>query len=71
MKFTLTALMLSALRFLEYVVDYILLTLPGTQVMHKSNSPNRVKLLEKEGMSVENQFFVTKYINIELYKEAI
>ena len=70
MKTTLTTLLLSALLLLGYVDDSVLLTLPGTQVMHKSNLPNRVKLNEKEGKTVENQFSVTKNINIELCKEA-
>ena len=71
MKTTLTTLLHSALLLMGYVDDSVLLTLPGTQVMHKSNSPKRVKLHEKEGMSIENQFSVTKYINIKLCKEAI
>jgi hypothetical protein len=71
MKTTLTTLLLSALLLVEYVDDSVLLTLPETQITHQSNSPNRVKLPKKEGMSVENQFSVTKNIDIELCKEAI
>ena len=71
MKTTLTTLLHSALLLLGYVDDSVLLTLPETQITHQSNSQNRVKLTEKEGMSVENQFSGTKYINIKLCKEAI
>ena len=71
MKTTLTTLLLSALLLVENVDDSVRLILPETQITHQSNSPNRVKLLEKEGMSVENQFSVTKNIDIELCKEAI
>ncbi len=71
MKTTLTTLLLSALLLVGYVVDSALLILPGTQFTHQSNLPTRVKLPEQEGMSVENQFSVTKNIDIELCKEAI
>lgn len=71
MKTTLTILLLSAPFLVGYVDDSVILTLPETQITHQSNSPNRVKLTEKEGMSVENQFSITKNIDIELYKEAI
>ncbi len=71
MKTTLTTLLPSALLLVGYVDDSALLILPGTQFAHQSNLPNRVKLPEKESMSVENQFSVTKNIDIELCKEAI
>ena len=47
------------------------LTSSDTQISEQSNSPNWVKLNEKEGMSVEHQFSITKNIDIELCKEAI
>jgi hypothetical protein len=71
MKTTLTTLLLSALLLVRYVDDSVLLTLAETQFTHQSNLPNRVKLPEKEGMYAENQFSVTKNINIELCKEVI
>ena len=71
MKTTLTTLLLSALLLAGYVDDSVLLTLAETQFTHQSNLPNRIKLPGKEGMSVENQFSVTKNIDIELCKEAI
>jgi len=71
MKITLTTLLLSALPLVGYVDDCVLLTLHETQITHQSNSPNWVKLTEKEGMSVENQFSIMKNIDIELCKEAI
>ena len=71
MKITLTTLLHSALPLVGYVVDSVLLTLPETQITHQSNSLDRVKLPENEGTSVENQFSVTKNIDIELCKEAI
>ena len=71
MKTTLTTLLLSALLLVGYVDDSALLTLPEAQITHQPNLQNRVKLPEKEGLFVENQISVTKYINIELYKEAI
>ena len=71
MKTTLTKWQLSTLFMVGYVDDSVLLTLPGTQITHQSNSQNRVKLPEKESMFVENQFSVTKHINIKLCKEVI
>lgn len=71
MKTTLTILLLSAPFLVGYVDDSVILTLPETQITNQSNSPNRVKLPEKEGMSFENQFSITKNIDIELCKEAI
>ena len=71
MKTILTILLLSALLLVRYVDDSVMLTLPGTKIIHQSNSPNRVKLPEKENMSVENQFSVTKYDDIELCKEVL
>ena len=50
--------------------DSSFLSSPETQFTHQSNSPNRVKLAEKKGMSVENQFSVTKNIDIERCQEA-
>jgi hypothetical protein len=44
---------------------------PDSEFTLQSASPNWVKLPEKEGMSVENHFPVTKYINIKLCKEVI
>ncbi len=71
MKITLTTLLQSALLLLlGYVDDSVLLTLPGTQITHQSNSLNRFKLTEKEGMSVENQFTATKNIDIKLCQEV-
>jgi hypothetical protein len=71
MKITLTTLLHSALALVGYVDDSILLTLPETQIAHQSNSPNRVKLPGKEGMSVENPFSVTNNYDIDFYKEVI
>jgi hypothetical protein len=70
-KFTLITLVFSALCLMGYVDDSVLLTLHETQLTHQSNSPNLVNLLEKEDMSVENHFPVTKYIDIKLCKEVI
>ena len=71
MKTTLTTSLLSAPPLVGYVDDSVLLILHETQIAHKSNSPNWVKLTKKEGASVENQFSVTKNIDIELCKEVI
>ena len=71
MKTIQTTLLLSALLPVGCADDSFLLTSPETQFTHQSNSPNCVKLPEKEGMSVENQLSVTKNIDIELCKEAI
>ena len=46
MKTTLTTLLLLALLLVVCVDDSFLLTLPETQIIHQSNSPNRVKLPE-------------------------
>jgi len=70
MTTTLTTLLISPFLLVWYVGDSFPLTLPETQITHQSNSPKWVKLPEKEGMSVENQFFVTKDIDIELCEEA-
>ena len=71
MKFTLTTLLLSAFLLVGCAEDSSFLTSPETQVSQQSNSPNWIQLPDKEGMSVENQFSVTKNIDIELCKEAI
>jgi len=70
MKITLTTLLFPALLLVRYVDDSFLLTLPDTQITHQSNSPNRVIIPEKEGMSVENKLSVTNNFNIELSQEA-
>ena len=70
MKIALTTLLFPALLLMGYVDDSFLLTLPDTQITHQSNSPNRVIIPEKEGMSVENQLSVTNNFNIELSQEA-
>jgi hypothetical protein len=71
MKTTLTTLLHSTVLLVGYVVDSVLLTLSESQITNQSNSPNWFKLLEIEGKSLENQFSVTKNIDIELCKEAI
>ena len=70
MKITLTTLLFPALLLVRYADDSFLLTLPDTQITHQSNSPNRVIIPEKEGMSVENKLSVTNNFNIELSQEA-
>ena len=70
MKTTITTLLHSALLLVVYVDDSILLILSETRVNQQSNSPNRVKLPEKEGKTVVNQFSVTKNIDTELCQEA-
>ena len=70
MKITLTTLLFPALLLVRYVDDSFLLTLPDIQITHQSNSPNRVIIPEKEGMSVENKLSVTNNFNIELSQEA-
>ena len=70
MKIALTTLLFPALLLVRYVDDSFLLTLPDTQITHQSNSPNRVIIPEKEGMSVENKLSVTNNFNIELSQEA-
>ena len=70
MKITLTTLLLPAPLLVGYVDDSSLLTLPDTQIIHQSNSPNRVMIPEKEGRSVENQLSVTKNFYIELCQEV-
>jgi len=70
MKITLTTLVLPAPLLVGYVDDSSLLTLPNTQIIHQSNSPNRVIISEKEGRSVENQLSVTKNFYIELCQEV-
>ena len=47
------------------------LTSPDAQINQQSNSPNWIELPETEGMSVENQFSVTEYIDIEHGGELI
>jgi len=71
MKTTLTTLLLSALLLVGYVDDCVLLTLHEAQITQQSNSPNWLLLSEKEDISVENQFSITKNIDIELCKEAV
>jgi hypothetical protein len=70
MKAFLNTAFFSALLLVVCVDDSSFLSSPETQFTHQSNSPNRVKLAEKKGMSVENQFSVTKNIDIELCQEA-
>ena len=70
MKTTLTTLLHSALLLMGYVDNSVLLTLPKTQITGQSNSPNWFNQSEKEGMTVENQYSVTKNIDIELFREA-
>ena len=69
MKTTLTTLLHSALLLMGYVDNSVLLTLPKTQITGQSNSPNWFNQPEKEGMTVENQYSVTKNIDIELIQE--
>ena len=71
MKIALTTLLHSALALVGYVDDSVLLIIPETQIAHQSNSPNRVKILRKEGMFAGNLFSATKTIEIKLCKEAI
>ena len=70
MKTTLTTLLHSALLLVGYVDNSVLLTLPKTQITGQSNSPNWFNQLEKEGMTVEDQYSITKNIDIELFQEA-
>jgi len=71
MKITLTTLLLSALVLMGCADDTSILSSPETLITQQSNSPNWVKLPETEGMSVENQFSVTEYIDIEHGGELI
>jgi len=71
MKFTITTLEFFTLFLVAYVDDSVLLTLPETQITHKSNSPSWIKLTGIEGLSVANRFSVTNNYDIELYQEAI
>jgi len=70
MKTTLTTIVLSRPFPIGCVDDFSFLSSPETQIIQQSNSPYWVKLTEKEGMSAENQFSVTAYIDTELFKEA-
>ena len=70
MRTTLTTIVRSGLLLVGYVDYSSFLSSSEIQIIHQSNSPNRVKLTEQEGMSVENQFSVTKKIDIELCQEA-
>ena len=47
------------------------LTSPDVQINQQSNSPNWIQLPDKEGMSVENKFSVTEYIDVENGGELI
>ncbi len=71
MKITLTTLLLSALVLVGCADDTSILSSPETLITQQSNSPNWVKLPETKGMSVENQFSVTEYIDIEHGGELI
>ncbi len=71
MKITLTTLLLSALLLVGCAEDFSFLTSSETQISQQSNSPNWIQLPDKEGMSVENQFSVTEYIDVEHGGELI
>jgi hypothetical protein len=63
MKTTLTTLLLSALLLIGCADDSSYLTSTDDQINNNSNSPNYIQLPETEGMSIENQFSVTKHVS--------
>ncbi len=71
MKTILTTLMLSAFLLVGCAEDSSFLTSSETQIRQQSNSPNLIQLPGKEGISVENQFSVTEYIDVEHGGELI
>jgi len=71
MKTLLSFLVFSTLLFVGCMEDSSDLTSPDVQINQQSNSPNWIQLPETEGMSVENQFSVTEYIDIEHGGELI
>ena len=71
MKTLIFLVIFAALLVVGCMDDSSLPTAPETNISSQSNSPNWIQLPDKEGMSVENQFSVTEYIDTEHGGELI